>query len=587
MKHEIIEKLEKTIEKLYPDLPDGLSIELERPGIESHGDLSSNIALRLAKSLQQSPLKIGEDILSELKLSNKVVVELVPPGFINFRLPSEYYIDNLEKILSSKNDFGRIKLSEPPHWVIEHTSPNPNKAMHLGHIRNNLIGMSLANLWGAIGIKVTTDAVDNNRGIAIAKLMWGYLKFARKNTEATPDINYWIDHQDEWYTPDELDIRPDRFVDGLYSKASQDFENDISIEMKVRQFVVDWEQGDSNTWELWSRVLEYSHTGQNMTLSRLDNRWDKVWHEHEHYKEGKELVLEGLKRGLFRRTEDGAILTNLKKYGITDTVLIKSDGTSLYITQDIALTKLKKETFKADKLFWVIGPEQSLALKQLFAVCDQLGIGHYYDFTHITYGWMSLKGQGKMSSRKGNVIYIDELFDEAERRVSDRLKDRNDLSEQERVEIARVVGMGAVKYSVLKVGRTTDIAFDYDSSLAMEGDSAPYLLYSYARAYSILSSPKINKELRYVKTEMHDLETTLLRWLERYPEIVEQAAKNYAPNLVCNYLFELAQRFNSFYRELSVLGSPEEVLRLKLTSATAQVLANGLQLLGIHTVNKM
>ncbi len=219
------------------------------------------------------------------------------------------------------------------------------------------------------------DAVDNDRGIAIARLMWGYLKFGRKDYAEIADIEYWYKHQDEWQTPEGLGIRPDKFVDELYVKASNDFKENEDTQSKVRQMVIDWENGDEINWALWRKVMEYSHEGQEMTLKRLKSRWDHVWHEHEHYKLGKDLVEEGLKRGIFERTKEGTVITKLDSYRIPNTVVEKSDGTALYITQDLALTRLKKEKYSPDKMFWVIGPEQTLAMQQVFAVSEQLGTG--------------------------------------------------------------------------------------------------------------------------------------------------------------------------------------------------------------------
>lgn len=547
------------------------------------GDYTSNIALS-----SKNPRKMAEEIVKKLEkdkeLKNIVEeIEIAGPGFINFHLSTKILTSNLEEILSQKENYGRSEAGKGKTWLIEHTSPNPNKAMHLGHLRNNVLGMSIANIWEAVGINVIRDDVDNNRGIAIAKLMWGYLKFAHKDGKENTDINYWYDNKDEWQTPEELKVRSDMFVDELYTKASKDFENP-DIEQKVRQMVIDWENNDKKTWALWEKVLSYSYKGQEMTLKRLGNKWDKVWHEHEHYKLGKEIVDEGLKKGIFKKGKGGAIVTDLKKYKLPDTVVIKSDGTALYITQDLALTKLKKEAFHPDHLFWVIGPEQSLALKQLFAVCEELGIGKYDEFTHIAFGYMSIKGKGKMSSRKGNVIYIDDLLDKAKEEISKKIK--GEFSKEEKEKLSEVVGIGAVKYSILKVGRLQDIAFDFKESLSFEGNSGPYIEYTYARCHSVLDkASKTNYKALYNNINTEEL--LLLKALSKFPEIVSEGAKNYSPNTVCEYIYSLAQNYNTFYNKHKIIGGENEEFKLALTSAVAMVLKNGLTLLGIEAPEKM
>lgn len=580
-----------------------VSVQLTHPKDETHGDFATAVALQLSKKLGQPPLVIAQNIIDVFETLDSDTVGLVhsmtavAPGFINITLDvGGLPLRELQRILLEQADYGKSHHLSGTTYSIEHTSPNPNKAMHLGHLRNNVTGMAIGNLWEAQGAQVIRDCVDNNRGIAIAKLMWGYLKFARKGNQPI-EIPYWYEHQGEWNTPLELDLRPDRFVDELYVQAAQDCKEHPEIEQQVRQFVVDWEAHDEKNWALWEKVLSFSYAGQQMTLKRLGNKYDKVWHEHEHYQKGKDLVEQGLQKGIFRTVENGTILTDLESMGLTDTVVQKSDGTSLYITQDLALTKLKKETFHADKLFWVIGPEQSLAMKQVFAVCEQLGIGKRDEFVHIPFGYMSIKGQGKMSSRAGNVVYIDSLIDQAKDEVLARMEPGNYESEDERFDVAEKIALAAVKYSILHVGRLTNTAFDFATSLALEGDSGPYILYTYARCRSVeakVADARIQgsalNDSQGLAQPGHPAELALLRWLYRYPEVVAEAAAQMSPNLISGYLLELAQRFNAFYGSCNILGASSVAqgwLRLQLTRSTAQVLKNGSALLGISVVERM
>jgi arginyl-tRNA synthetase len=326
--------------------------------------------------------------------------------------------------------------------------------------------------------------------------------------------------------------------------------------------------------------------GQEMTLKRLANRWDFVWHEHEHYKSGKEFVVKGLEKKIFKKLDNGAIITDLQKFGLTDTVVQKSDGTSLYITQDIALTKLKLEKYKADKLFWVIGPEQSLAMQQMFAVCEELGIGKRADFTHIPYGYMSIKGQGKMSSRKGNVVFIDDIIDSAKNEIKKIMAEKEtQIADIENV--SEILALGAVKFGVLKVARMQDVSFDISESTSLQGDSGPYLQYATVRANSILK--KSGSILPDTKMPDDWQVTNLERMFEKFESVVLRAGSEYAPHYIVTYLIQLAGEFNSFYARHKIIdeADPTSPYKLAMTQAFVNVMTNGLDLLGISVPEEM
>jgi len=566
----------------------GQPVILGKPKHEKFGDYAINV-------MQLSPRPSQEEIASYIeKLAGLPLFEKVQldGAYINVFISHTMLHDSLAEVLSEKDTYGSSDWGTGKSWGIEHTSPNPNKAMHLGHLRNNVTGMAVTNLLEFVGVNVVPDEVDNNRGIAIARLMWGYLHYGASASVKKGDktLAYWFEHQTEWDTPESRSMDPGRFVDELYVKASVDFKEDEAIQQEVRQMVVDWEAKDEKTWALWEKVLAYSYSGQEKTLKRLGNRWDHVWHEHEHYQQGKDYVEEGLAKGIFLRTPEGTIITQLEmNYGIPDTVVQKSDGTSLYITQDLALTKLKLDTYKADHLFWVIGPEQGLALKQLFAVCEQLGIGTLDQFTHISYGLMSIKGKGRMNSRSGNVVFIDDLLDEAASRAKQAIREPEKLSEPLE-DVAEKICVGAVKYSLLKVGRNQDTAFDFDESLSFEGNSGPYIQYAYARMMSVGKKAGLTgTKPEQTPTSLEEPELLLLRALARFPEVVLQAATTYSPHEICTYLFDLTQKFNVFYEVCSILEAPADLkaFRLALTQATAQVVKNGLRLLGIGVLERM
>ena len=558
---------------------------VEHPADLSHGDYATNAALSAAKTLGKNPRELAEEIVVQLegKIEGVAAINIAGPGFINFHLSRDFFTQQTESIRTAGDAWGQTNQLANQTWIIEHTSPNPNKAMHIGHLRNNITGMAMVRLAELNGAEVIADAIDNNRGIAIAKLMWGYLRFAHQEQETNHDVAYWHEHQSEWQTPEMAGMYPDRFVDDLYVKGNTDFEVSKAIEGKVRQLVVDWEAGDELVRKLWETVLQYSHAGQQRTLDRLGSRWDKVWHEDQHYQQGKDLVEQGLATGVFRQLPDCAILTNLERYNLSDTIVQKSDGTSLYITQDLALTKLKKDTYQADKFMWVIGPDQTLALQQVFAVCEQLGIGKLEEFEHLSYGYMSIKGEGKMSSRKGTVLYIDDVIDYTKAQVEKNIAARELASE-----VAEDIALAAIKYVILRAGRTTDIAFDIEQATEFEGDTGPYLQYTHARICSVLEKAAavgIVPAITTTPSEPYELE----KLLYRYPEVIAEALADRAPHKVIGYVTELAGAFNSFYAQEKIADASDEYAPYKAAVADAvrQTLKNGLWVLGIKAPEQM
>ncbi len=586
------EKLEASIKKALANLGiEAAVVTLEHPAELSHGDYSTNVSLAYAKAAGKNPRALAEEIVAELTKDKPAEVETVDiagPGFINFHLSEQFFIQETKEILSKKETFGNTKQFSGQTWAIEYASPNPNKAMHLGHLRNVLTGVSLCRIIEANGAKVIREMVDNNRGIAIAKLMWGYLVSAKKDGARVTDIAYWSEHQDEWQTPEDLGMRPDRFVDELYVKGATEAE-DPEIEKLVRDLVVRWEAKDAVVWKLWEKVLSYAYDGQKKTLARLGATFDFVWHEHEHYQTGKDYVEKGLKEGVFKKLEDGAILSNLESMGLTDTVVVKKDGTALYITQDLALTDLKKKKHKADKMLWIIGPEQALAMNQLFAICEQLGVGKREEFMHVPYGYMSIKGEGKMSSRKGNVMYLDDVIDEAKEKIAAIMAER--IPAEELSKAAETIAHAAIAFGILKAGRMTDMAFDLSEALRLEGDTGPYLDYSAVRAMSVVEKAKKEglTEFNFSPSEGYAV-SNLERILYRFPEVVERAGADLSPSTIANFLIELAANFNAFYASGQIIDMGDantSLYKVALAEAFAATMKNGLYLLGIDVPERM
>jgi len=565
---------------------------LERSNESSFGEYATNVAMRYAKEMKSAPLVLAQEMVEKINRKDIPGLEkaqCVAPGFINFFLTTEYKQKHIASIIAAGESFGKITLLQDEKWVIEHTSPNPNKAMHVGHLRNNLVGMGLVRLLKKAGAEVVSDGIYNNRGIAIAKVMYGYLAFMKGSDNVPTDIKYWYTHKRDWQTPLSRGQKPDLFVTECYVQAEADFIGNPEVEKLVRQMVIDWEANDTETWELWEQVLSYSYEGNHRVLNRLGSYWDKVWYEHEHYEKGKEYVQKGFKKGLFQKLEDGAILTNLEeKYALPDTVLLKSDGTSLYITQDLALTDLKKQTYDADRLVWVVGPEQSLSFKQLFAACEQLGIGAVADFSHVTYGAVGLKsaekGTFKMSSRAGTVVLIDDVIDGVKNTILQRFIDDG---KEPNKEVAETLALGAVKFAFLKSDRNQDMAFDVEQSVDVAGDSGMYVLYTFVRTQSIL-----RKAGEYVTptnpvAELGDA-AELVRSLLYFEDVVKKSVDDLSVHHIAQYALAVSAEFNRWYAKETVLdGSKTEPFKVALTKAVGITLENSLVILGIETVDQI
>lgn len=598
------EEIKKSLAPILSEL--GISgeekLSLEHPADLAHGDYSTNIALISAKFLKQNPRQLAEEIAKKWEESglppSVSKIEVAGAGFLNIWLNFKVLSKEIERVLKEKEAYGKTDARQGETLLLEHTSPNTNKSLHVGHVRNNVTGMALARLLEATGAKVILDCLFNDRGIHICKAMWGYLNYSQ-NSE-TPKKKWrelledWFNHQSEWPTPKSENKKPDHFVEKYYSWAVK-AEEEESNRREMEEMLLAWEAKEPLVRALWRTLNEWVYAGFALTFARLDSRIDYSWFESQFYEQAKQLVVEGLKKGVFKKLPDGAILTNLESYNLPETIVQRADGTSMYFTQDIYLTKLKTEKFRADKYLWLVGPEQQLHLQQVFAVAEQLGIGQREKFQHLWYGYVYLKGQGKMSSRAGTVVSADSLMDEARERALELIKEGlglGKLAPGEEKSVAEAVGLGAIKYSLLKLNRTQDINFDWQETINLKGNSGPYLQYTYARTQSVLGKSKFkilnfNSNFKFQISNLSNEEQILLRTLYRYPEVITEAAGEYAPNLLSNFLFDLAQKFNFFYDQQKIIGSDRECFRLQLTAAVGQILKNGLSILGIEALERM
>lgn len=586
----MIDILKKGIVSALNERYPGVSLpvfEIDIPTDKSRTDFVCNVTFALSKSLKKDPFLIASEVVdilnNEKTLINLASFSAARPGFINIKVSDSYLYASAGLAVKSADTFGKNSTLKGQKWVVEHTSPNPNKAMHIGHLRNNLVGMSISKLLEYNGATVVCDAVDNDRGIAIIKAMWGYLIYKHKDHIGDSDIHYWFTHQGEWFSPEELGIKADHFVGECYLLGAEDFKSKAESEKSMRDMLVKWESKDSEVWSLWNKVLGYAHDGIEKTLNRLGNRWDKVWHEHEHYSLGKDFIQKGLEKKNFVVIDGGAVLTQLSSYNIPDTVLLRSDGTSLYITQDIALTKLKKDYYNADKLLWVIGPEQSTAMKQLFAVCEQLGIGKITDFFHVPYGQVNVKDLDgnvkKMSSRDGGTILIDDLLDDVKKQV---LASRPNYTDEE----AEKVGVAAVKFMILKSGRMADACFDTEESVRLDGASGVYILYSYARMCSVLTKGEF---MAHNDVKLSEWERNVLLNFSYFPLVVRDSLKDFSPQAIAEYLTLLCQDFNALYANEKIISDDnlETSKKLLITRVCTIAIKNALDILGIIPAERM
>ena len=524
---------------------------------------------RLAKFEKKNPLLIAEELKNKIKLPESIEKIESEGSYLNFRVKSQIILQN---IILLQEDYGRIREKVKPisksNVVIEYPAPNTNKPLHFGHIRNMLLGKSLSNLLMYKGHKVFQVNLNNDRGIHICKSMIAYEK---------------------WGQNKEPDIKTDHFVGKYYVKYSQMLEKNPQLENEARELLRLWEDGDKETRDLWKKMNKWALDGFKITYEKLDIKFDKEYYESNLYLKGKEIINEGLKNGLFEKTEDGAIFAPLKeKYNLEDKVLIRSDGTSIYITQDIYLAYIKKKDFNYDKSIYVVGDEQIQHFKWLFAILDLLGFKE--DNFHLSYGMIDLP-EGKMKSREGTVVDADDIISKVEKLAFEEVNKRYpSLSEEKKEYRAKIIGMAALKFYILKFSAIKGFTFNPKESISFEGETGPYILYCNARINSIISKSGRDIDLN-VNCELlkHQAELLLLKNLTYFPEIINSAENSYNLHIIPQYLLSLCQSFNSFYSSCQVISENKELekARLLLIKCVQVVIKIGLNILDIETLDQM
>jgi len=539
---------------------------IEVPPEKTLGDFSVP-CFALAKGT--NPAEKAAELMEKIS-KPKFVLEIKTAGpYINFFLDETVFSKEcIESVLNEKDSYGTSETGKGKNILIEYSAPNTNKPLHVGHLRNDCIGMSVSNLFEFTGHNVTKANLVNDRGIHICQAMLSYMKFANGKT------------------PQSEGMKGDKFVGDYYVKFNKEVKENPALQEEAGELLRKWEKKDPDTIKLWKEMRSWVLDGFNETYEKFGSRFDELFFESDFYEKAKPLIDLGLKKGVFEKNEEGAIIAKLKQHGLSDKVVLRADGTSIYLTFDLALTKHKQEAFKLDKNIWCIASEQNLYMKQLFKVLELLGFAWSKNCEHLSYGLVFLP-EGKMKSREGKVIDADDLLKEVQTIALNEIKKRyTELSEKESTERAKAIALAAINFAMLRIDHKKDFTFVPEQSLSFEGESGPYLQYTYARCKSILRKAGKSKKPDF-KQLTGEKEKELLKLLIAFPETLNKALEARSPHIICHFLLELASAFNAFYHETRVIGSEAEQARLALVEAVSIVLKNGLNVLNIPVLEEM
>lgn len=517
-------------------------------------------------------------------------------GFLNLVIAPASWIGLLTDIHQDAQ-FGLTEATDhSPLVMIEYSSPNTNKPLHLGHVRNNLLGCALANIMAANGNRVVKTNIVNDRGIHICKSMLAWLKYGNGATPESTGIKG--DHLiGDYYVAFDKHYKEQikELMEGGMSE--EEAKNEAPLIKEAREMLVKWENNDPETRALWRKMNEWVYAGFDVTYKALGVSFDKIYYESETYLEGKEKVLEGLDKGLFFRKEDGSVWADLTPEGLDEKLLLRSDGTSVYMTQDIGTAKLRFRDYPIDKMIYVVGNEQNYHFQVLSILLDKLGFEWGKDLVHFSYGMVELPN-GKMKSREGTVVDADDLVAEmigsARKMSEDKINKLTDLSEDEANEIARIVGLGALKYFILKVDARKNMLFNPTESIDFNGNTGPFIQYTYARIRSILRKASESgisiPETLSAQTDLSEKEISLIQMLADFPNVVKQAGSDYNPSCIANYCYDLVKEYNQFYHDFSILHEEDEnkkTFRLVLSTEISRIIRTGMGLLGIEVPERM
>ena len=571
-------------------------VEIQQTRKEFEGDYTL-VLFPLLKHIKANPQEIGEklgDYLSSHALwEGQPIVSgyNVVKGFLNLSICENYFLHFLHQIAPEK-DYGKKPITkDSPAVIVEYSSPNTNKPLHLGHIRNNLLGFSMAKIIEATGKKVYKTQIINDRGIHICKSMIAWQLFGKGETpESTREKGDKL--VGKYYVLFDKAYKEE--IAGLISagKTKEEAEREAPIFLKAQEMLRLWEQGDPETLALWKQMNQWVYDGFEVTYHNLGVSFDRNYYESETYLLGKDIVQRGLDEGVFYRKEDGSVWIDLTAEGLDEKLVLRSDGTSVYITQDLGTaTKRIEEDFpKVEGMIYTVGNEQDYHFKVLFLILQKLGYTWAKNLYHLSYGMVELPN-GKMKSREGTVVDADDLMEEmvqVAQELSQELGKLEGYSDQQKEQLYRVIGLGALKYYILKVDPKKKIAFNPQESIDFQGNTGPFIQYTYARIQSILRRAETCQLPKSVS--LHPKEKELIKLLSLFPEVVQNAADTYSPALIANYVYDLVKEFNSFYQNVSILGEEDtdkRSLRVHLSRKVGEVIAIGFDLLGIEVPERM
>ena len=590
----LLENTIKGISSLYGIAMENVEIQQTRKEFE--GDYTL-VLFPLLKHIKANPQEIGEklgDYLSSHALwEGQPIVSgyNVVKGFLNLSICENYFLHFLHQIAPEK-DYGKKPITkDSPAVIVEYSSPNTNKPLHLGHIRNNLLGFSMAKIIEATGKKVYKTQIINDRGIHICKSMIAWQLFGKGETpESTREKGDKL--VGKYYVLFDKAYKEE--IAGLISegKTKEEAEREAPIFLKAQEMLRLWEQGDPETLALWRQMNQWVYDGFEVTYHNLGVSFDRNYYESETYLLGKDIVQRGLDKGVFYRKEDGSVWIDLTAEGLDEKLVLRSDGTSVYITQDLGTaTKRIEEDFpKVEGMIYTVGNEQDYHFKVLFLILQKLGYTWAKNLYHLSYGMVELPN-GKMKSREGTVVDADDLMEEmvqVAQELSQELGKLEGYSDQQKEQLYRVIGLGALKYYILKVDPKKKIAFNPQESIDFQGNTGPFIQYTYARIQSILRRAETCELPKSVS--LHPKEKELIKLLSLFPEVVQNAADTYSPALIANYVYDLVKEFNSFYQNVSILGEEDtdkRSLRVHLSRKVGEVIAIGFDLLGIEVPERM
>jgi len=592
LEDKIISSLQMAISDLYGKETDKSQLQLQKTKKEFKGDFTL-VVFPLLRLSGKNPELTASELGKYLKDKLQEVADFnVIKGFLNLEISREYWLSFLSKA-SEDVDFGYFPVGDSEgNVMVEYSSPNTNKPLHLGHIRNNLLGFSIARILEANGNKVVKVNLVNDRGIHICKSMLAYSRFGSGETPISPEIIKGDHLVGKYYVRFDQELKKE--IEILVGKgvSREEAEKKSSLMADAREMLLKWEAGDPATIELWKTMNGWVYQGFEETYKKMGVDFDRMYYESETYSLGKELVFMGLESGALYRKDDGSVWVDLSGDGLDQKLLLRSDGTTVYMTQDIGTAHQRFEQYKINKHIYVVGNEQNYHFQVLSLVLKKLGFDWYNKIFHLSYGMVELP-EGKMKSREGTVVDADDLIDEmvgTARQMSEELGKLGEYADEEKQRIYRQIGLGALKYFILKVDPKKNMMFDPRESIDFNGNTGPFIQYTYARIQSVLRKSSEMRGLTGERAALNEKEIALAKIVYDFPETVKAAGESLNPALIANHLFELAREFNQFYHENPILTAEDKAIittRLELSKLCGEVIRKGMYLLGIEVPERM